>query len=51
MEYGVSALKAIPNFVQDAKIGMIISVEEFQVQSDGFATIQDLAYPIENFEM
>ena len=49
MENGVSALETIPNSVQYAKVRVVISVEEFQVQSNGFAAVQDLAYPVEDF--
>jgi hypothetical protein len=48
VEYRVSALQTIPNFVQYAKIGVIVSVEELQVQSNSLATVQDLAYSVEN---
>jgi hypothetical protein len=51
MEYGVSAFKTIPNSVQYAEVRVIVSVEEFQVQPDGFAAVQDLAYPVKNLKV
>lgn len=48
VEYRVSAFQTIPNFVQYAEVGVIVSEEEFQVQSNGLAAVQDLAYPVEN---
>lgn len=49
MEDGVSALQAITNLVENAEISVIISVEEFEIQSDGFTTIQNFANAIEGF--
>ena len=50
VEYRVSTFQTIPNFIEDAQIGMIISVQEFKIQFDRLTAVKDLAYAVEDFE-
>jgi len=51
VEYRVSTLKTIPNFVEDAQIGVVVPVQEFKVQLNRLTTVKDLAYSVEDFEL
>ncbi len=51
MEYRISALETVPNFVEDAQIGMVVSVQEFEIQLNFLTPVKDLAYSVEDFEL
>jgi hypothetical protein len=51
VEYRISALETVPNFVEDAQIGMVVSVQEFEIQLNCLTPVKDLAYSVEDFEL
>lgn len=43
MENRISSLQAITNFVEDTEIRVIVAVKEFEIQSNGFTSVENLA--------
>lgn len=51
MEDGVSTFETVPNLVENAEISVVVSVQEFKIESDGLAAIKNLSYRIVNLDV